>query len=387
MSLTAPVAPPPPGGRGASIVTGYGMFRNKTVRVCAVAGGGCLAVALVAFAGYNAMQGEPERPARADDPQTTLAQTVASPPVPEAVKPAPPPPPPSPQVVEKVVYVNATPPPTFADIKIEDPPATVAPAFVSVSFPAESGEGRFAVPPPVPKDNRIPQGTGGGSLTPSATAQEVEKTRVAFKGTSIAGGLAGAALRQTYLMLPTFIPCTLQVAMDTTLPGAIMCEVAMDMLSPERVKLLPSGSRVVGTYKSDLHPGQNRLFAFAGSAFTPDGVPVPLDAGIADGMGRSGIPATIDNHYPERYGAAVFLTGAETAASIMQSMMSRGGNQYFNLGGGSGGSSGIATLTQEILRTQGTIPATGTVPPGTLVMLVIDHPISFEHAYKVRNRK
>jgi type IV secretion system protein VirB10 len=193
-------------------------------------------------------------------------------------------------------------------------------------------------------------------------------------------------MRLTYVMMPQLIPCALETAMDSTVAGFFMCHTTDVVLSPDKIILMPAGTRFTGTYKNDIKQGQNRLFSFVGSGITPDGIPVPLDSQVADGMGRSGIPGEVDNHFWPRFGAAILIQATQSALQIAQSALSGGGggNSYFNLNAGGGGASSVAT---EILRAQEDQKPTVTVQPGTLVSLVIDHPIDFSEALKVTVRE
>jgi type IV secretion system protein VirB10 len=186
-------------------------------------------------------------------------------------------------------------------------------------------------------------------------------------------------MRLTYLMMPQMIPCALDTAMDSTIAGAIMCHTTQDVLSPDHVLLMPAGTQVVGTYKNDVRHGQSRLFAFAGTAITKEGIPVPLDSQVADGLGRAGIQGDVDNHFFERFGAGLLLSGSQSALQLAQAMVSKGGNSYFQLNAGGGGSD-VAT---EILRQQENVAPTVSVPRGTIVSIVVDHPIDFSDAIKV----
>src|SRR5208283_1628152 len=186
----------------------------------------------------------------------------------------------------------------------------------------------------------------------------------------------------TYVMMPQMIPCALTTAMDSTLSGSIECHTTQDVLSPDHILLMPAGTLIVGTYQNNVRNGQRRLFAFAGSAITKEGIPVPLDSAIGDSLGRGGIPGDVDNHYGERFGAALLLTAAQAGASILQTEVSKQGQTALNLNSG-GGVEGIAG---QILQSQINIPPTISVPPGTIVSIVVDHPIDFSDAIKVTTR-
>jgi type IV secretion system protein VirB10 len=250
---------------------------------------------------------------------------------------------------------------------------------------------------PEPKEYvRFPASGGGEYFEPARQEEkkvdkpEEEKkptgTEVAFKPTEIPGGKAGKAIRLTYVMLPTMIPCILDTAMDSTLAGAIRCHTTEDILSPEHVLLMPAGTQIMGKYKNDAGAqGGNRLFAFTGSAITKDGIPVPLDSEVADGVGRAGIDGQVDHHYMERFGAALVLSVADAGLQLGQAELSKSGQTNLNIGGGGGG--GLAGLAQTILNKTINMPDTIYVQPSKQITIVTDHPISFEDALHVTTRE
>jgi len=311
-------------------------------------------------------KGPEQKPA--DTGSSTIAQMTQAPPVPpveppaKAAEPAPP----------RIVYMPApTPPPA-------PPPAVVAETVNYVKFPALAGEGFFEVPPPRTHDDKPAGGAGPGG----SAAADAAKTQVAFKPGTLIGGKAGPAIRLTYVLMPQLIPCALDTAMDSTLAGAIACHTTKDVLSPDHVLLMPAGTPVVGTYKNDVRTGQHRLFAFTGNAITREGIPVPLDSSVADGLGRAGIEGDVDNHYMERFGAAILLTVGESAMGVAQAEVSKSGQTSLNLNTGGG----VSSVASQILQSQINIPPTITVPPGTVVSIVVDHPIDFSDALKVAAR-
>jgi type IV secretion system protein VirB10 len=340
-------------------------FFSGRIRHVALGAIGLGAVGLIAMGGYSALhdEGPPTKPV--DTGSNSIGQTVANPPDPIVIKP----------VVTKVDVVKADPEPGSKPFHA----TAVVPNYVVL--PASSG-GSFEVPAVAkPPAAQVPGDP--------AAARDAATTRVAFAPTTMAGGKAGPALHLTYVMMPQTIPCALDTAMDSTLAGAILCHTTQDVLSPSHIVLLPAGTTVVGSYKNDVRNGQHRLFALTGNAITQDGIPVPLNSPVADGLGRTGIEGDVDNHYVERFGAAIALTAGQAAIQLGQAALSSGSqsNTNFNFGGGGGGSGGIETLATEILRQQGNIPPTISVPPGSIVNLVIDHPIDFSDALHVEALK
>jgi type IV secretion system protein VirB10 len=186
--------------------------------------------------------------------------------------------------------------------------------------------------------------------------------------------------------MPQLIPCALDTAMDSTLAGAITCHTTQDVLSPDHVLLMPAGTQITGQYKNSVQTGQHRLFAFAGSAITKEGIPVPLDSSVADGLGRTGIDGEVDNHYPERFGAALLLTAGDAALQLGQAELSKSGSTNLNFNSGGGGGTGISGIASQILQSQIAIPPTIYVAPGKIVSIVVSRPIDFSDAIKVSAR-
>ena len=325
---------------------------------------GITAIGLLGL-GVNTMihdAGPPQK--AADTGSSVIAQVTQTPP-----PPADPSPPAKPAEVKEIVYVNTSTPAAAA---------VVSGGINYVLMPSGSGETSFDVPAAAQHEDK-PAATAAAS----AAARDAASTQVAFKPAVIAGGKAGPAMRLTYMMMPGIYPCALDVAMDSTIAGAISCHTTQDILSPDRVLLMGAGTKITGTYKNDVKQGQSRLFAFAGYAITQEGIPVPLDAGVADGLGRSGIPGVVDPHFWPRFGAGILIAGSQSALSLAQAYVSKGGDSYFNLNAGGGGTD-VAT---EILRQQEQQAPTVSVSPGTIISIVVDHPIDFSDVLKIRTRE
>lgn len=329
---------------------------------------GVAAAAMVVVGLYALMHDDGPATKPMETGSTQIGQTVANPP--------------DPIVVAKTDVKTVTKSQTTPKADPEPAPLPFQAAQTHyVIFPTIGG-GSFDVPPPAKEDK------AGGAAGGAGPEDKLVQTKVAFQPTTMAGGKAGPALRLTYVMMPQVIPCALDTAMDSTLAGPILCHTTQDVLSPSHILLLPVGTTVVGNYKNDVHNGQHRLFALTGNAITQEGIPVPLNSPVGDGLGRTGIEGDVDNHYAERFGAAIALTAAQAAMTLGQAALTSGNqtNTNFNFSGG-GSSGGIDSLAAEILRQQGSIPPTISVPPGAIVSIVIDHPIDFSEALRVEIRQ
>ena len=115
--------------------------------------------------------------------------------------------------------------------------------------------------------------------------------------------------RRFLLAKGAFIDCTLETAIDSTLPGMTTCITATDTFSADgTVVLLERGTKLVGETRGQVQQGAARIFVLWTEARTPTGVVVPLRSPGTDELGRSGLPGEVNRHFWERFGAAILLT-------------------------------------------------------------------------------
>src|SRR5262249_39626180 len=84
-----------------------------------------------------------------------------------------------------------------------------------------------------------------------------------------------------------------------------------------REPLLTSGSRLIGTYNSNVHKGQVRVFAVWHRAIRPDGAEITLDSTLTDALGRSGVAGETDNHFVQVFGLSALLSNMGAGASTV----------------------------------------------------------------------
>jgi type IV secretion system protein VirB10 len=110
---------------------------------------------------------------------------------------------------------------------------------------------------------------------------------------SAAAAVQARLLPTMRFLLPkgAFIDCTLETAIDSTLPGMTTCVTAADTFGADgKVVLLERGSKLVGETRGQVQQGQARVFVVWTEARTPTGVIVPLDSPGTDELGRAGLP-------------------------------------------------------------------------------------------------
>ncbi|WP_375459847.1 type IV secretion system protein VirB10 [uncultured Enterovirga sp.] len=140
----------------------------------------------------------------------------------------------------------------------------------------------------------------------------------------------------------TIIRGVLETAIQSDLPGMVRATTTENVWSFDgRRVIVPSGTRLIGEYKSGLATGQTRVFIVWTRILRSDGVSVQLGSPGTDDLGRTGLTGEVDKHYVERFGSAILLS------------VVGGGAQYL---AGLGNQSGFANQSTS---TSTTDPVTG----------------------------
>ena len=188
----------------------------------------------------------------------------------------------------------------------------------------------------------------------------------------------------------TMIPCVLQTAIDSQLPGLVTCVVPIDIRGTTgNIVLLDRGTRIVGQIESGLLQGQNRVFVDWTRAETPDHVIVTLDSPGSDELGRAGLPGAVDNHFWDRFGGALMLTlvqGGLDAATIEAAGQgnSNSTTQQAGLGFVYAAQSNGQSVANTALENSINIPPTLTKNQGDTVSLIVAHDLDFSNVYQLR---
>lgn len=195
---------------------------------------------------------------------------------------------------------------------------------------------------------------------------------------------AASVLPTQRLLLPrgAFLDCTLETAIDSTLPGLTTCMTAFDTFSADgTVVLLERGTKLIGEMRSQVQQGTARVFVLWTEARTPHGIVVTLASPGTDELGRSGLPGTVDRHFADRFGAAILVSmiGGAIQSEVNRSQQQGGGTVILD-------PSGAGDVATEILRNTLSIPPTVRIPQGERIEVLVARDLDFRSVYSLHTR-
>jgi type IV secretion system protein VirB10 len=182
------------------------------------------------------------------------------------------------------------------------------------------------------------------------------------------------------------IPAVMISGVNSDLPGQIVGQVSEDVYDTPtgRYKLIPQGTRLVGTYQSNTSYGQRRVLVAWQRLVFPDGKAMDIGAMPgADGIGQSGFKDRVDNHYLRIFGSALLLSGV--VAGINSSQTNPNNDPF--------GTSANTLLTQaiaqqmgqvavELLRKNINIAPTLVIRPGYRFNVMVVKDLTFRKPYQ-----
>jgi type IV secretion system protein VirB10 len=134
--------------------------------------------------------------------------------------------------------------------------------------------------------------------------------------------------RSPYELRAGFVlPGTLISGINSQLPGQIMAQTSQDVFDTAtgQYKLFPQGSRLVGTYSSEVAYGQARVLVAWQRIIFPDGKAMDIGAMPgADGSGYGGFTDQVDNHYLRIFGSALLMSAITAGAAYSQQNQNTG---------------------------------------------------------------
>jgi type IV secretion system protein VirB10 len=254
-----------------------------------------------------------------------------------------------------------------------------------LSGPAFSRQLDLASAPPEPAAGRAGSEPESESGSPGVTSLVSAAAPAARPGplpallTPLVTPAAQAHVLPTQRLLLSkgaFIDCTLETAIDTTLPGMTTCITATDTFSVDgKVVLLERGTKLVGETQSEVQQGSSRVFVLWTEARTPTGVVVPLASPGTDALGRSGLPGEVNRHFWDRFGAAILISVVDVALeSALRS--GSGGTVIY-------GPSPAVDVMTEVLKSTVNISPTVIKNQGDRIQVLVARDLDFAAVYEL----
>jgi type IV secretion system protein VirB10 len=250
--------------------------------------------------------------------------------------------------------------PNGAALGIVGPVAIGPNRFQAPGIVVDTTKGGVAILPPTPglsgaknddlsAEDRFSDRVAAGENAPARAVRIANSSYTVPQGAIIAG--------------------VLETAINSDLPGYVRAVVSRDVMGFDgRRVLIPSGSRLIGQYRSGLAAGQSRAFIVWTRLTRPDGVTVSLGSPVTDPLGRAGLGGKVDSHFLKRFGSAILLSVVQSGLGLLQ----QGGNDVIVRTADDAKSVAGIALQRDI-----NIPPTVKVAQGTAIRIFIARDLDF----------
>jgi len=189
----------------------------------------------------------------------------------------------------------------------------------------------------------------------------------------------------------TVIYGTLETGINSDLPGDVLGRVAQDVKDSvtERNILIPQGSKLIGAYKNQLVPSQERLMVKWRRIVFPNGGELNLpDLTGADAAGYAGFQDQVNHHYAKVWAPALLMSAMSAGMMMSEYPMMSGGAYGY---GGSYISPGQMAvmgagqqLGQEAMSHMATVQVAPTIQirPGYHFRVLVTRDLVFSGSYE-----
>lgn len=180
------------------------------------------------------------------------------------------------------------------------------------------------------------------------------------------------------------IPGTLISGINSELPGQIVAQVSQNIYDTATGKylLIPQGSRLNGTYSSEVSFGQARAMVAWQRIIFPDGK--ALDIGSmpgTDSAGYGGLSDRVNNHYLRIFGSAVLLSGVTAGISYSQDHRDRDDKSASSAMSEALGQQ-LGQTTMQLINKNMNIAPTIEIRPGYRFNIIVTKDMVFSKPYK-----
>ncbi len=182
------------------------------------------------------------------------------------------------------------------------------------------------------------------------------------------------------------IPAALECGLNSDLPGQTCARVTENVYDTAtgRYLLIPQGTKVIGTYDSQIAYGQQRILAVWNRLIFPDASSIRLNGMPGeDEAGYAGFDAEVNNHYLKVFGGALLMAAFSAGIELTQKQntsingMPTNSQMISQSVGQQLGQTGAAYIQRGM-----NIQPTLTRAPGYKFNIVVTRDIVFSSAYK-----
>jgi len=181
------------------------------------------------------------------------------------------------------------------------------------------------------------------------------------------------------------VPATLISGINSELPGQIMAQVSQDVYDTPlgKYKLIPQGSRLVGSYSSEVVYGQSRILVAWQRIVFPDGKAMDIGAMPgADSAGYAGFNDQVNNHYARLFASAFLMSGVTAGVALSQPDT---GNAYSRQTASSAMSEALGQqlgqVTAQLIAKNLNIAPTLEIRPGYRFNVIVVKDMTFSKPY------
>ena len=191
-----------------------------------------------------------------------------------------------------------------------------------------------------------------------------------------------------YIAKGTYIGCSLNTRLVSTIKGGISCTVSEDVYSDNGVTLLiEKGSKITGSYRNgQMNDGMDRIFVVWQEIKTPNNVIIPVNSGASDELGGAGIEGWVDYHWAQRFGAAILLSIIDDATNVALNG-GKGGRSNSNVDYTENSRETTQQMANTALEKFINIEPTLYKNQGDIVGVYVNRDIDFSKVYKLRVKK
>lgn len=186
------------------------------------------------------------------------------------------------------------------------------------------------------------------------------------------------------LLLPkgTYIGCSLNTKLVSTIKGSISCTVSENIYSQNgNTLLIEKGSKITGFFNTgQMNDGMDRIFVVWQEIRTPNNIDIPVSSGATDELGGSGIQGYVDHHWLQRFGAAILLSIIDDVTNTALNGGTGKDNKDYTENSRETARNMADTALQKFINIEPTLYKNH----GDLVGVYVNRDIDFSKVYKLR---